>query len=330
MNIRRNKNQIISTLGPSVKNKINDLIQAGTTGFRLNCSHTTQEELSCWLVELERAFQMQGDAMPVWFDLQGTKMRIGKLTKTLILQRGDIVSFRNGDSQITKEIPLPHEAVFNIVEKGDLLLLNDGRIELSVLEQGNDHFTAEVVTFGELSSFKGFVMKKCSPELIQVSPRDQAFIEQTKQLKYVGYAISYLQSAEELRLFKKIANGRSIAAKIERKKAFESLKEIADASDILWLCRGDLGVGESIYDLFTYEKKFIDQMASMNTPALIAGQVLENMVNQTYPSRSEVAHLGFLMESGFLGLVLSDETAIGKFPIKAVTFCSDYLEHMAL
>ena len=75
----KKKYQIISTLGPSVKNKINDLIQAGTTGFRLNCSHATLEELSSWLVELERAFQVQGDAMPVWLDLQGTKMRIGRL-----------------------------------------------------------------------------------------------------------------------------------------------------------------------------------------------------------------------------------------------------------
>ena len=83
------------------------------------------------------------------------------------------------------------------------------------------------------------------------------------------------------------------------------------------------------YDLFSYEKKFIDGMALMNTPALVAGQILENMVNQTSPSRSEVAHLCFLMENSFSGVVLSDETAIGKFPVKAVKFCSDYFEYMA-
>jgi pyruvate kinase len=256
-------------------------------------------------------------------------MRIGRLSSVVILQRGDIVTFRNGSNQISKEIPLPHETVFEIVEKGDLLLLNDGRIELSVLAQGQDSFTAEVVAPGELSSFKGFVMQKCSPELVKISPRDQAFIEQTQQWKFVGYAISYIQNAKELRLFRNIANGRSIVAKIERKEAFGSLKEIADGADMLWLCRGDLGVDGSIFDLFSYEKKFIDAMALMSKPALVAGQILENMVNKASPSRSEVAHLGFLMENGFSGLVLSDETAIGKFPVEALKFCSDYLKYMA-
>ena len=329
MSNRQKKYQLISTLGPSVKNKITDLIQAGTTGFRLNCSHASQEEVLCWLAGLERAFQMQGETLPIWLDLQGTKMRIGRLSSASILQRGDIVTFRNGSIQSSKEIPIPHENVFEMAEKGDLVLLDDGRIELSVLEQGEDSFTAEVVAPGQLSSFKGFVMKKCSPELVKVSQRDQAFIEQTKQFKFVGYAISYIQYAKELRPFKDIANGRSIVAKIERKEAFESLKEIADSADALWLCRGDLGVDVSIYDLFSYEKKFIDGIALMNKPVFVAGQILEGMVNHTSPSRSEVAHLGFLMENGFSGVVLSDETAIGKFPILAVRFCSDYLEYMA-
>ena len=328
MRSKQGQYQIIATLGPAVKNKVNDLIHAGATGFRLNCSHLTLDELSRWLVELEYAFHVRGNAMPVWLDLQGSKMRIGRLTNLLILQRGELLTFRNGYSQISQEIPLPHASVFNRIKPGDHVLLDEGRIQLRVQSVNNGNFQAMVVNFGELSSFKGFVVKSNEPELNGISARDQVFIEQTQQWRFIGYAISYLQSARELQLFRKIVNGRPLVAKIERQKAFLQLREIADLADMTWLCRGDLGVNGSIYSLFEYEKKFMEHMVLIKKPSLIAGQVLENMVRQNYPSRSEIAHLGYLLENGFSGIVLSDETAVGRYPLEAVEFCRNYLEYV--
>ena len=328
MSTKLGQYQIIATLGPAVNNKISDLIHAGATGFRLNCSHLTLDQLSRWLIELDHAFHQKGNAMPVWLDLQGSKLRIGRLTETMILKRGELVLFKNNYSQVSHEIPLPHSTVFRKIKPGDQVLLDDGKIQLEVQNIINGSFQASMKNFGELSSFKGFVLQNNDLELNQISARDQVFIEQTQQWKFIGYAVSYIQSAKELQLFKKMLKGRPLAAKIERQKAFLQLREIADLADMTWLCRGDLGVNGSIYSLFEYEKKFIGSMVFINKPSLIAGQVLENMVRQNYPSRSEIAHLGYLLENGFSGIVLSDETAIGKYPIEAVEFCRNYLEYV--
>lgn len=328
MSAKKGQYQIIATLGPAVRNKVNDLIHAGATGFRLNCSHLTLAELSRWLIEIEQAFQSRGDAMPVWLDLQGSKMRIGRLSRLMFLHRGDRLTFRNSYSQISHEVPLPHAVVFQKVKPGDQVLLDDGRIKLKIQNVNNGNFQAEVVNFGELSSFKGFVLYNNELELTQISARDQAFIEQTQQWKFIGYAISYLQNAKELQLFRKSARSRPLVAKIERQKAFHELRNIAELADMTWLCRGDLGANGSVYSLFENEKKFMEQMVLIKKPSLIAGQVLENMVRQNYPSRSEIAHLGYLLENGFSGIVLSDETAIGKYPREAVEFCKNYLEYV--
>jgi pyruvate kinase len=285
-------------------------------------------QLSHWLIELEQAFRSHGDAMPVWLDLQGSKMRIGRLAELMILQRNELLTFRNCYSQVSYEIPLPHTSVFQKVKPGDNILLDDGRVQLKVENVNNGNFRARVLNFGELSSFKGFVLQNSMNELNQISARDQVFIEQTQMWKFIGYAISYLQSARELQLFQKNLNGKPLVAKIERQKAFLQLRDIANLADITWLCRGDLGVNGSIYSLFEYEKKFIDHMAFIKKPSLIAGQVLENMVRNNYPSRSEIAHLGYLLENGFSGIVLSDETAIGRYPVEAVEFCRNYLEYI--
>lgn len=328
MNSKKGQYQVIATLGPAVRNKINDLIRAGATGFRLNCSHLTLQELSRWLIELERSFRYFGKAMPVWLDLQGSKMRIGRLIKVKVLQRGEKITFINGYSQISNAIPLPHKSVFQYLKQGDQVFLDDGKIELIVDRVNNGSFQAEVVNFGELSSFKGFVLRNNDPELNHIFSRDEVYIEQTQQWKFIGYAISYLQNENELNLFRKKAKEKLLVAKIERKKAFNHLREIAQLADITWLCRGDLGVDGSIYTLFQYEKKFMEYMILIKKPSLIAGQVLENMVRQNSPSRSEIAHLGYLLENGFSGIVLSDETAIGKYPIEAVEFCKNYLEYV--
>ena len=320
--------QIIATLGPATKNKIDGLINGGVTGFRLNCSHLTLQELSRWLLKLEKAFDKLGEPLPVWLDLQGAKLRIGKLNKSCLLNRGEVVQFKNYYRQSSEAIPLPHLWVFNEVRQNDEIFLDDGKLKLKVSEVGDMKFNATVLNTGELNSFKGFVLKSKQLELTEISDRDLSFIEQTLEFGFVGYAISYLQTAEELQLFKDLASDKPLTAKIERAKSFYYLKQIGETADISWLCRGDLGVNAQIYDLYKYEKDFAEEMQSIGKPYLVAGQVLENMVKNNMPSRSEIAHLGFLIEHGFAGIVLSDETAIGEFPVEAVRFCREYFDYL--
>ncbi len=328
MNTTQRKYQIIATLGPSTKNKSDELIDVGATGFRLNCSHLSLQELSRWLLKLEKVFNKTGDTLPVWLDLQGAKLRIGKLNKSLLLNRGEILRFKNIYRQRSEVIPLPHQSVFEKLQKDDEILMDDGKIKLQVTETRKNEFSAEVIIPGVLNSFKGFVMKNNELPINEVANRDSTFIEQTLDLEFVGYAISYLQTADELQLFKSLAKGKQFSAKIEREQAFNFLKQFGEAADVSWLCRGDLGASAQIYDLYQFEKDFADQMAPIGKPYLIAGQVLENMVTHNTPSRSEIAHLGFLFEHGFAGVVLSDETAIGEFPVEAVAFCREYFDYL--
>ena len=195
MNKVKKKFQIIATLGPATKNRISELIDAGATAFRLNCSHLSLQELSRWLLKLEKIFNKAGNTLAVWLDLQGAKLRIGKLNTSLFLKKGDVLQFKNNYRQQSEVIPLPHQSVYGKIQTEDEILLDDGKIKLQVTESTKDEFSAEVVIPGELSSFKGFVIKNNEPPIIEVANRDRSFIEQTLDLDFVGYAISYLQTA---------------------------------------------------------------------------------------------------------------------------------------
>lgn len=320
------KNQIIATLGPAVENRLPELIEAGATAFRLNCSHLSLEKLQLWLEKLNSIYEKQGKIQPVWLDLQGPKLRIGELREPIRLNPGEPVTFSNNESQTGAEIPLPHPRVFSTIQPGAPILLDDGRIELIVRQVSGDSFSAEVKSGGELKSHKGFVIQNHEPELTQISQCEQMFFAKTKNWPFVGYAISYLRSAREMQIYRN-ATRHPLIAKIERPEAFAELTQIANIADGTWLCRGDLGVSAPVFELHRFEKKYLTELNGQ--PLILAGQVLENMVLRNYPARSEVSHLGSLIENGISGVVLSDETAVGNYPVEAVKFCRDFFAHLA-
>ena len=323
------KLEIIATLGPSVSDKISDLVDSGATALRLNCSHLILETITHWLVKIEKTAKRNNQIIPLWLDLQGTKLRIGRLIRPMKLEKDKSLTFVHSWNQLVDEIPLPHKEIFNLIQIGDKIWLDDGRIILMVESVEPDKFTARLLNSGKLSSFKGFSKRAHNLQLQDVFSRDLSFIEYSRNYDYIGYAISYIQSTEEIQLVKKHIYDKPVIAKIERLKSFDNLKEIARCADGVWLCRGDLGVEANIYNLYHFEKVFIQQLARIDKPFLIAGQVLENMVKDQHPSRSEVSHLGYLIENGFSGVVLSDETAIGKYPIQAVKFCREYFDFLS-
>lgn len=321
--------QIIATLGPATEDKIEKLIQAGANAFRLNCSHLTPEELQKWLSKIEIIFRRLNTELPVWLDLQGSKMRIGELTQPIHLQMSQLVTFHLKNAVNGTSIPLPHPEVFRNIATNVRILLDDGRIELRTRAKNHYSFEAEVIRPGILSSYKGFVLRDIEPVMSQISHRDQEFIRKSGDWPFVGYALSFLQNEDEVQLFCQETSAHPIVAKIERIRALSRLQAITEATEVSWLCRGDLGVDGNLFQLHEYEKRFYQQMQTQPKPFVIAGQVLENMVQRNYPSRSEVAHLGYLIENGFSGVVLSDETAVGKYPVDAVRFCAEITNFFA-
>ncbi|MBN1154381.1 hypothetical protein JXB12_05610 [candidate division KSB1 bacterium] len=320
--------EIVATLGPGVEDLIYELLEAGVTSFRLNCSHISFEELSRWLLKINEALTRWGRVVPLWLDLQGAKLRIGKLQQMTFVHSDELITFANQYSQIDHRIPLPHPKIYRTITVGDDISLDDGRIQGMVVDADEDSFVVKVTSGGELISYKGFNKMGYDREIETLFAKDITFIEQTREFEHVGYALSYIQSAREVKLFKECTLDHPITAKIERLKSFDNLREIAEIADSLWLCRGDLGVNTSLFDLFHYEKEFIKRLELVQKPLLVAGQVFENMVTHSHPSRSEISHLGYLIENGFSGVVMSDETAIGRYPVRAVEFCRDYFEYM--
>ena len=322
------KLEIVATLGPSVTDKISDLILAGATAFRLNCSHLNIITFSDWIQKLTTIFKQNNHFLPVWLDLQGAKLRIGKLEKPIFLKNNKSVVFSNIAVQTDEYIPLPHPQVYNSIETNDKISLNDGKIELIVEEIYEHSFKAKVIAGGTLKSFKGFNKANYTDDLYEIHPRDLTFIQKTKHFKNIGYAVSFIQSENEIRLVKKYTANRPVICKVERLKTFDKLVNIAKITDGMWLCRGDLGIEANIYNLFEFEKIFIQRLNNIHKPYLIAGQVFQHMVTSNHPARSEVAHLSYLIENGFNGIVLSDETAIGKYPVETVNFCNKFLKHI--
>ncbi|MBN2012901.1 hypothetical protein JW960_26460 [candidate division KSB1 bacterium] len=324
----REKIDIVATLGPSTQNLISDLLDAGATAFRLNCSHLTMEQFREWLRKIDAISVQREQHIPVWLDLQGAKIRIGELIQPIMVNEGARVTFVFNAKQEDERIPLPHKEIFDTIVKGDEISIDDGRVILTSEIIRDNSFTAIVTTGGQLNSFKGFNKAHYHDYLREISPRDLAFINATYNISSIGYAISFVQTPDELELIRKYTHNRPVICKIERLRTFSRLIDLALLSDGLWLCRGDLGVEANIYNLFEFEKIFIQNLNKIDKPYLIAGQVLEHMVRNSQPSRSEVAHLGYLIENGFHGAVLSDETAIGDDPVKAVQFCDRFFHHL--
>lgn len=321
--------EIIATLGPSVSDKIQELILAGATAFRLNCSHLSYDQLSHWLEDLDNAFGVTQKILPVWLDLQGSKLRIGNLEKPMSIKKNDLVTFENCKNQTGDAIPLPHDVIFKSIRVFDKIFLDDGKLIFIVDDVEEDSFQAKAISDGQLTSYKGFTKENYQEKLVELSPEDISFIELTRERQNIGYAISYIVSTSEIELIRKYTNDRPIAGKVERLKAFRNLKELVNHVDTMWLCRGDLGVESNIYNLFHFEKVFTRYLRDTDKPYLIAGQVIQNMVKSNHPSRSEVTHLSYLLENGYNGVILSDETAIGNFPLKAVEFCRHFFDYLS-
>lgn len=324
----RSQLDIVATLGPSTHKLLDQLLAAGATAFRINCSHLTVDQLHEWLRQIDAVIEHREQTVPVWLDLQGAKLRIGELIEPLIVNDDDALTFVCNTKQEDERIPLPHKAIFASIASGDEIIINDGRVVCRVEDVKTNSFTARVTVGGTISSFKGFNKSRYQDYLQEISHRDLAFIQLTNEHSFVGYAISFIQTASEIDLLRKYTKARPIVSKIERLRTFPQLIKLAMTSDSLWLCRGDLGVEANIYNMFELEKLFIDKLSKIDKPYLVAGQVLEHMVRHSQPTRSEVAHLGYLIENGFHGIVLSDETAIGDNPIKAVSFCRKFFEHI--
>jgi pyruvate kinase len=305
------------------------LLGAGADVFRLNTSHLSLDELAGWL-ERYNTFQARlGKEIPLVLDLQGSKWRLGRLPSQVLTPGQEIELVLADQVQSPGILPVPHVDFFLAAENSSSqIVLNDARIRLKILKTNQAALLAEVILGGEISTRKGVTYAASSYRLEKLSQKDQSIVTQTRQFPFVRYAISYVKDAVEMAKFRE-AVGPScyLVAKLERRPAVDQAIRMAESADELWLCRGDLGAELGLKAMAEAVYRLSQKIRRIKVPVMLAGQVLEHLTDHPQPTRSEVCHLYEMLLIGYRGVVLSDETAIGKFPLESVRSAAIFREN---
>ncbi|WP_138469651.1 pyruvate kinase [Poseidonocella sp. HB161398] len=321
---RQRNTKIVATLGPSSSTyeRIRALHEAGADVFRLNMSHGSHEEIA----ERHRIIrQVEADLnspITILADLQGPKLRVGTFAnKSEMLEEG--APFRldldEADGDATR-VRLPHPEIFAALKPGSMLLVNDGKIRLKVEKCGPDFADCTVVIGGEISNRKGVNVPDVVLPLAALSEKDRADLDFVCGLGVDWLALSFVQRAEDVAEARLRAKGRAaIIAKIEKPAALKSFDDILAASDGIMVARGDLGVELPVHSVPPVQKRLIRNCRAAAKPVIVATQMLESMIESPMPTRAEVSDVATAIYEGADAVMLSAESAAGKYPVEAVT-----------
>jgi pyruvate kinase len=313
--------RIVATLGPSSSTPEiwQKMLVNGVTGFRLNTSHLELDQILVWLEQLSGLITKEDPPIPFVLDLQGSKWRIGQINRLNLAADQEIELFYSESSQLPSMIPVPHSDFFLATAmSSDQIVLNDAKVILSRIESGPDWLKARVVRGGELSSRKGITYVDSNYRNERLTEKDRGIFDATRDIPHIQYALSYVRDEEEMARYREIFGSRTpLIAKIERPTALKDVYNISNSADALWLCRGDLGAELGPAGMAHAVSNFTRVLRTIPIPILMAGQVLEHMSFSPQPTRTEVCYLLDCLDNGYMGFVLSDETAIGKFPVES-------------
>jgi pyruvate kinase len=252
-------------------------------------------------------------------DLQGSKWRLGEFPTCVLApdQHVELVYATATDRPDT--LPVPHLDFFEAANVSSAeIVLNDAKITLVRESIGPESVRARVINGGELSARKGITFAASDYRPEKLSDKDRAILEQTQHLPFVRYAISYIRDSVELRKYRAhFGDAAYLIVKLERQAALDDAQHIAEVADELWICRGDLGAELGIRSMAEAVRRFSNTIGDLPIPACMAGQVLEHMTEHPTPTRSEVCYLHDVLRAGYHGVVLSDEAAIGRYPIES-------------
>ncbi|OGT45401.1 MAG: pyruvate kinase [Gammaproteobacteria bacterium RIFCSPHIGHO2_12_FULL_41_20] len=320
--------KIVVTLGPALDETetLKRVILAGADVFRANFSHGSLETHEQRIRMVRDTATQLNKIVAILVDLQGPKIRIGRFKQgKIFLKEGQpfILDTRlEGDVGDEKTVGLDYKYLPRDVRPGDTLLLDDGRIELNVQQINNQCVHCVVTVGGELSNHKGINRLGGGLSAGALTDKDRENIKIAAQLNADYLAISFPRSADDIkeaRILLKAAGGTAgIIAKIERTEAVTHIEEIIQVSDAIMIARGDLGVELGDAELPALQKRIIRLSRHFNKAAITATQMLETMTYNTIPTRAEVSDVANAVLDGTDAVMLSGETAIGKYPDKAV------------
>ena len=328
--MRRHRNvKIVATLGPASSDykMIRALFEAGADVFRLNMSHGTHDDIAARHKIIRQVETDTGRPIGILADLQGPKLRVGVFANPAGEELVEGAAFRmdlsTAPGDLTR-VNLPHPEIFAALEPGSSLLVNDGKIRLQVVTCGKDFANCTVTVGGTISNRKGVNVPDVVLPVAALSEKDRVDLEFACQLGIDWLALSFVQRPEDVLEARHLAKGRaSILSKIEKPAAVNAYDAILQVSDGIMVARGDLGVEMPVYSVPPIQKRLIRLARAAAKPVIVATQMMESMIESPVPTRAEVSDVATAIYEGADAVMLSAESAAGKYPIEAVTMMNN-------
>jgi pyruvate kinase len=315
------RTKIVCTIGPATSDPsmLDALVRTGMDVARINMSHGDRETHRATLRAVREAGAASGRKVGVLVDLQGPKIRVGKLAEPRTLVPGTQVTFAPEGSVRGEELPTTYARLASDVAEGDQVLLDDGLLELVCTGTEGDRAHFEVIRGGLLKSNKGINIPAGTITAASLTAKDLEDLDfaLAEEADFVG--LSFVRSAEDVRALKERVRGRSlVVAKIEMARAMTEVDDILETTDLAMVARGDLGV-ELPFEQVPLAQKRIIQLANYHArPVITATQMLESMIENPRPTRAEASDVANAVLDGTDAVMLSGETAVGKYPVQAV------------
>jgi pyruvate kinase len=323
--MRRLRNlKVVATLGPASDDydTIRALFEAGADVFRLNMSHGTHKDIARRHAIIRQIEKDTGRPIAILADLQGPKLRCGVFANGAVdLEDGQDFRFDLDDRPgETHRVQLPHKEIFEALEPGSTLLVNDGKLRLKVKDCGPDFADCEVIVGGTMSNRKGVNVPDVVLPLAALSDKDRVDLDFILDLGADWIALSFVQRPEDVIEARGIVAGRAaILSKIEKPAAVRAFDRILAVSDGIMVARGDLGVEMPVHSVPPIQKRLVRACRAEAKPVIVATQMLESMIESPMPTRAEVSDVAAAIYEGADAVMLSAESAAGQYPIEAVT-----------
>ncbi|MDB5501767.1 MAG: pyk [Tardiphaga sp.] len=320
---RQRRIKILATLGPASSDSamIRKLFEAGADVFRINMSHTSHDKMRELVKTIRNVESSYGRPIGILVDLQGPKLRVGAFAESG-------VQLKNGETFILDSSPapgdatrvqLPHPEILMALRPGHALLIDDGKLRLIVEEASSDRAVTRVVIGGRISDRKGVSLPDTDLPVSAMTPKDRLDLEAALETGIDWVALSFVQRADDVTEARRLVRGRaSIMSKIEKPQAIDRLDDILDASEALMVARGDLGVELPLERVPSLQKRMTRMARRAGKPVVVATQMLESMIQSPVPTRAEVSDVATAIYEGADAVMLSAESAAGKFPMEAV------------
>jgi pyruvate kinase len=320
-----NKTKIVATVGPASNSKemLAALIKEGVDVFRLNFSHGKHEDHLKVIQAVRELNKELGTTVGLLQDLQGPKIRIDEMAPNIVIERGQELIITTKDLIGNEKIAsTSYKTLPDDVKMGDMILVDDGKIELKVKEVRTDEVLTEVVYGGPLKSRKGINLPFSKVSAPSLTEKDLKDLEFGIANKVDWIALSFVRKALDIQSMRKIIDDNKstarIVAKIEKPEALSNIDEIIECTDAVMVARGDLGVEIWLEEVPMVQKMLVEKCNKAGKPVIVATQMMESMIENPRPTRAETNDVANAVMDGADAVMLSAETAAGKYPIEVI------------